>query len=176
MTSLIINVDLLALEKTIVKYYEMTMEESNGQLVFVLKLDECQLAKGMKLERVSITLVNRALQGRDVFQGEEGKDPKGGQGEHFSVQSEKNIWWLAAFQVRWDVLEWYFNASGLKNVINGQYEGEELEVEGMGSFKVEWHLACDLKTLKCMYGCKHGANTKFPCIYCCHSRGQPARV
>ena len=36
----------------------------------------------------------------------------------------------------------------------------------MGDFIVEWHLAADLKTLKCLFGCDQGPNTKFPCLYC----------
>lgn len=43
---------------------------------------------------------------------------------------------------------------------------EKLHVEGIGDFKVEWHLAGDLKTLKCMYNIGKGANCKSPCIYC----------
>ena len=41
---------------------------------------------------------------------------------------------------------------------------------GIGAFKIEWHLGGDLKTLKCMLGTKHGANTLFPCIYCLHPK------
>lgn len=35
-------------------------------------------------------------------------------------------------------------------------------------------MAGDLKTLKCMLGCKLGANTMFPCIYCCHMKEDPS--
>ena len=45
-----------------------------------------------------------------------------------------------------------------------------MHILGLGTFQVEWHLARDLKTLKCMLGCKQGAMTLFPCIYCCHSK------
>lgn len=53
-----------------------------------------------------------------------------------------------------------------------QTGGQTLHVEGIGTFVVEWHMAGDLKTLKCMLGCKLGANTFFPCIYCCHSKSE----
>ena len=36
--------------------------DCNGKLVFFIKLDECEVVKGHKLERVSITLMNKALQ------------------------------------------------------------------------------------------------------------------
>ena len=36
----------------------------------------------------------------------------------------------------------------------------------MGDFNVEWHLAANLKTLKCLFRCDQGPNTKFPCLYC----------
>ena len=48
--------------------------------------------------------------------------------------------------------------------------GEKLDVDGYGSYEVEWHLAADLKTLKCMYNVGHGANAKHSCIYCMHTR------
>ena len=51
-----------------VQYYGVTPEEYNGKLIFVLKLDECQVVKGQRLERVSVTLMNRALQGVDIEQ------------------------------------------------------------------------------------------------------------
>ena len=45
-------------------------------------------------------------------------------------------------------------------------------MEDVGTFTVEWHMARDLKTLKCMLGCKRGANTFFTCIYCCPSKSE----
>lgn len=41
-----------------------------------------------------------------------------------------------------------------------------LEVEGVENFRVCWHLASDLKTLKCMYNISKGGNSKTPCLYC----------
>ena len=40
-----------------------------------------------------------------------------------------------------------------------------LNVPGIGDFNVEWHLAGDLKSLKCMYNVSHGATSKHPCLY-----------
>ena len=55
-------------------------------------------------------------------------------------------------------------------VIQWQTNGEVLQVPGIGAFEIEWHLGGDLRTLKCMLGTKHGANTLFPCIYCLHPK------
>ena len=71
-----------------VKFYNITMVEVNSKLLFVLKLDECEILKQKKIERITITLMNRALQttnGNDVHS--------------FSFQFENNIWWLGSFEV-----------------------------------------------------------------------------
>ena len=52
------------LEKTLqamVKFYDISIEEAHGKLVFVIKLDEMELINDEKYERVSITLMNRAM-------------------------------------------------------------------------------------------------------------------
>ncbi|MCO5559303.1 hypothetical protein L7F22_012899 [Adiantum nelumboides] len=57
-------------------------------LKFVIKLDECELVKETKVERVTITLMNRALD-----ESISANDPR-----NFSVQSENNIFLLATFK------------------------------------------------------------------------------
>ncbi len=88
----------------------------------------------------------------------------------FSVQSEKEIWWLGAFKVpkeTHEVLAWVFQRIPcVTEVIKSQIAGEQLMVEGQVSFAVDWHLGGDLKTIKCMLGCTPGANTHFPCPFC----------
>ena len=81
--------NLEALQCYIVQLFDMTEEECGGVLKFVIKLDECQIVKERKLERVTITLMNRAL------------DPniKKGNPKWFSVQSENNIFSLGSFEV-----------------------------------------------------------------------------
>lgn len=64
-----------------------------------------------------------------------------------------------------------FSRTDIPSTIAQQSDTERLVVDGVGSFKVEWHMAGDLKTLKCMYNLPKGANSKTPCIYCLH----PAR-
>ena len=44
-----------------VQFYNITHEECNGILKVMIKLDESELVKGQKMERVSLTLMNRAL-------------------------------------------------------------------------------------------------------------------
>lgn len=45
-----------------------------------------------------------------------------------------------------------------------------LNALGVGSFPVEWHLACDMKTIKSVYGLKTGANSVQSCINCDQER------
>ena len=49
------------LQSTMVQFYDMTQEECNGILKFVIKLDESEIFKGQKMGRVSINLMNRDL-------------------------------------------------------------------------------------------------------------------
>ena len=72
-----------------VQFYDIMHEECNGILKFVIKLDESEIVKGQKMERVSLTLMNRVVDPRVTP-----KDSK-----YFSVQLEDDIWWLAAFEV-----------------------------------------------------------------------------
>lgn len=73
-----------------VQFFEISMDECQGLLKFVIKLDECELVKERKMERVTITLMNRALDPTITT-----TDPR-----WFSVQSESNILSLATFEVR----------------------------------------------------------------------------
>ena len=52
-----IFVDIEQLQRRMVEFYNIILEESKG----VLKLDECEIVKEKKMERVTITLINRAL-------------------------------------------------------------------------------------------------------------------
>ena len=154
------------LEKTLqamVKFYDISIEEAHGKLVFVIKLDEMELINAEKYERVSITLMNRAMD----------KNINNTDKKYFSVQSEDHIWWLGLFRIdkeSHDSLKWVFHQTSIPTTIASYNMGEKLYVEGYGSYEVEWHLAVDLKTLKCMYNIGHGANAKHSCIYCMHTR------
>ena len=44
-----------------VEFYNVTLEECKGVLKFVVKLDECEIVKEKKIERVTITLMNWAF-------------------------------------------------------------------------------------------------------------------
>lgn len=174
-----VYIDMEELQIAMVRYYDLTLEETGGKLIFVLKLDECQVVKGQRLERVSLTLMNRALEGKQLeiedvnVEQVIGGNEKRNQQQYYGVQSEKNIWWQSAWALpheSHDTLRWYFERAGIKHIISLQVHGQKLQVSGIGNFDVEWHLGGDLKTLKCMLGCKGGANTLFPCIFCCHSK------
>lgn len=88
-----IFVDLKQLQVRMVEFYGMNWEECQGCLKFVIKLDECEVIKEHKWERVTLTLMNRAL---DSSISE--VNPS-----YFSVQSEKHIWWLGTFMVYYNV-------------------------------------------------------------------------
>lgn len=150
--------DVIKLQIAMVKFYNMSVLECGGKLKFVLKLDESEIVKGQKMERVSLTLMNRALD----------SSISSNSPNYFSVQSENEIWWLAAFEVpleHHDILKTFFSLTQIPNVVHNQSIGNLLHVEGFGDYSVEWHLAGDLKTLKCMFGISNAANARFPCLY-----------
>ena len=151
--------DLLSIQRAMIQFYRLSHEEASGLAKFVIKLDETEIVKCKKLERVSITLMNRALSSSENVSTK----------EKFSVQSENHIWWVGAFEVDsedFKVLHWVFNQTTIPNIISAQEEGTLLQVEGYGDYKVEWHMAGDLKTLKCMYNISKGPIAKSPCLYC----------
>ena len=152
------------------KFYNLSHIEAQGIAKFVVKFDESEILKNRKLERVSITLMNRALEKKSPQHVVEVEDStQNEQRRDFSVQSEQNIWWLGAFEVDtedFEILNWVFHHTTISGVIKSQQAREELDVEGFGKYKVEWHMARDLKTLKCMYNISKGANAKSPCLYC----------
>lgn len=85
-----IFLDLELLQIRMVEFYDISYEEVEGLLKFVIKLDECEIIKEKKVERVTVTLMNRALN----------QTQKENTSKYFSVQSEANIWWLGSFEVR----------------------------------------------------------------------------
>ena len=137
----------------------MSAECNGGPLVFVLKLDEVEVQREKKFERVSLTLMNRALD-PEIRSSDE---------RYFSVQSEQEIWPIGCFQVdkeSYEILNWVFEQTRFPEVIKAQNEGQTLDVPGRGSFPVEWHMSADMKTIKCMNGLQHGPSCKMNCIYC----------
>lgn len=152
----------------------MCMTEVQGDpLIFVIKLDEAEIIYGQKMERVSITLMNRALDPtfREMNQDELKKDRR-----YFSVQSEREVWPIASFQVPKEshaVLDWAFKKTKIPALIEAQNAGQLLQVPEIGDFKVQWHLSADMKSIKVMYGLKHGANCLQTCIYCNQERSKP---
>ena len=43
-----VYIDMEELQRAMVRYYDLTLEETGGKLIFVLKLDECQVVKGQR--------------------------------------------------------------------------------------------------------------------------------
>ena len=61
-----VYVDVEKLQECMIRYYGVTHSECNGKILFVLKLDECQVVKRQCLERVSITMMSKALAGKEL--------------------------------------------------------------------------------------------------------------
>lgn len=149
------------------------IEVHGDPLIFCLKLDEAEIIYGQKMERVSITLMNRALD--PTFTSMSPKELKADP-RYFSVQSEREVWPIASFQVPKEshvVLDWVFKQTSIPGLIAAQDNGQLLMVPDVGEFKVQWHLSADMKTIKVMYGLKHGANCLHTCIYCNQERTKP---
>lgn len=107
--------------------------------MFVLKMDEAEIMHGRKFERVSMTLMNRALD-TSILKTDD---------RYFSVQSETEIWPIACFEVAkesHEVLQWVFQQTQFPALIKAQDQGQLLTVEGVGNFQVEWHLSADMKS------------------------------
>jgi len=141
-------------------------EVQRDPLIFVMKIDEVEIVHTQKLERISMTIMNRALDPTIIV----------GSPEYFSMQSEREIWPIASFQVpkeSHEVLKWVFNQTGIPALITVQENGQLLQVLDAGAFKVVWHIAVDMKTIKCLYGLQHGSNSKHSCIYCLQERSKP---
>ena len=118
-------------------------EIGDDPLKFVLKLYEAEIMHGKKFERVSITLMNRALD-REVIKNDE---------RYFSVQSEQEIWPIACFLVAkesYEVLKWTIAQTKFPEAIAAQESRRPLVVPNIGTFKVEWYLSVVMKTIKCM--------------------------
>ena len=49
-----IFMDLELLQKRMVEFYDISYEETSGVLQFVIKMDECEISKEKKMERVTI--------------------------------------------------------------------------------------------------------------------------
>ena len=94
------------------------------KLPFVLKLDECQIVKGRRLERVSVTLMKEAM---DMAFSDNSGIPIDRIKPTFSVQSERDIWWLGAFEVPKEaneLLSFVFERiPWISNVIKDQISG-----------------------------------------------------
>lgn len=98
----------------IIMYIELEFAELQGKpLILVLKLDEAEIVHGMKMERVSITLMNKAFD----------SSIKPGSNRYFSVQAEREIWPIATFHIPCEthaILSWVFNLTKILVVLKAQ--------------------------------------------------------
>ena len=82
-----------------IQYYGITPKETSGNVVFVLKFNECQVVKGQILDHISVTWINQAFIGKPLesqeidasqYKDDRGKINKKG---YYGIKLEKNIWW-----------------------------------------------------------------------------------
>lgn len=100
-----------------VKFYEVIVKETCRELVFVIKLDECELLNQKKSNNNLDRALNTIRNQEDPIPNEEGPTDKG-HPSFFSVQSENNIWWLGNFQVYIFIYIYIYRKNCLK--INNQ--------------------------------------------------------
>ena len=168
--------DIEKLLQTLVNFYDIKPDECvDKTLKICLKLDETVWASDKKMERLTLTVMNGALNKNarvqpDVFRR-----------EWFKVQSETEIWPCGMFEVSKEdhkTLKRHLQASQLNDTIKRHNAGEKLKVklqnasgeDYMAEFGVEWHAAGDLKTLKVCNGCQSGPCVKRACLFCIHER------
>lgn len=83
-----------------IEFYNISHAETNGILNFVLKMDECEILKDVKMDRVAITLMDTTMKNM----------PRNDAG-YFNIQSKMNLWWIGTFLVvlgNYETLEWMF--------------------------------------------------------------------
>ena len=89
-----------------------------------------ELINNEKYERVTFTLVNRAM------------DPniEVTIGNYFFVQSKNHTWWFGLFRIckeSRETLKWVFNQMSIPTTIASHRMGEKINVDGYDSYEVE---------------------------------------
>ena len=84
-------------------------------------------------------------------------------------------WWVkyVDFIIRMRSSLVFFLILNFWQSLKHKWNDKLLIVEGVGEFRIEWHLIVDMKSIVCMYGLKHGANNLQSCIYCLLERWRP---
>ena len=75
----------------------------------------------------------------------------------FGIHFEKSIWRLGAFVLSKEThknFQWYLRQTNIPLKISQKTQGQALNASRIGNFEVDWHMAGDLKFLKCMFGYK----------------------
>jgi len=95
-----------------------------------MKMDEAQIIHNQKLERISITFMNRALHDSLTPTSD----------YYFSVQSEHDIWPVGCFQIpkeNFEILQALLNLTKIPSTMRAQESGQVLKVDGVGQFIVQ---------------------------------------
>jgi len=95
-----VQMDVTKLLQTLVHLYDIREQEVNSVLKVCLKLDETIWAGDKKMERLTVTVMNRALAGQENCAPE----------HWFQVQSETELWPVSMFEVEKEshaVKGWY---------------------------------------------------------------------
>lgn len=99
---------------------QMVKDSSNEKITNLLRLYFFGELKDLVSPRQMMETCDAAGVSRKGYEVRTRTKKKLGQ-EYYGVQSEKNIWWLAAFELpheTHDTLTWYFNQTSIPNIIS----------------------------------------------------------
>ena len=102
--------DVRKVHIAMVHLYGINVSECDGKRIFVLKLDEAQILKCQKMERISICIMNRTL---DYSQCK--RDTIG-----HKVQSQMELWWIGFAQIpieNHETLKWLFSHTNIPSIM-----------------------------------------------------------
>ena len=101
------------------------------------------------------------------FSARQYHNPRGQQ--YFSMQSEREIGPVAAFQIlheTYEIVSWAFAHTKIPVLIKAQGQVNFCTWKESAHILVEWHISIDMKNIKCLYGLGHGLNSLRCCIIC----------
>jgi hypothetical protein len=125
--------------------------KADGKVMVVITLDETHWPGGKKMERVCIKVVNQMV-----------KTPT-----EVPIQSEHDVYILAMFYVvkeSYEILK--EKLAPIDKLVRLYEQGRLINLgHGLPPMRVEFHLACDLKTLFACYKISNGANAKIQGLF-----------
>jgi hypothetical protein len=111
----------------------------------VIKIDEAEIVHMEKLERISITLMNKAS--IPVITKNEATD-------FFCIPKENH-----------EILSWLFNHTAIPTLVLAQNEGQLLQCLVLGGLEWSGTFLLNMKTIEPLHGLSSGANATECCIY-----------